>query len=130
MTKQQIAVIRARWACVTPGPWMREMAEDGEVLPNGDMYRGDWYETKTVVQKPTAETDGASAFIAEAKTDVDACAIASAPSDIAALLAEIDRLHAVFDSITCMAAEGPDVIGTRAALSNILRIAAERIAAE
>ena len=76
-----IAVIRARVAAATPGPWVRGIARDGDgwaVLAND----GD---DKVCVQP--------SSRVIDPYSPADADLIAHAPADIAALCAEVERLR-------------------------------------
>ena len=86
MDAERLTEIRERWAAATPGPWCHRHANDGvkrtplpEVCSEG-AARGDW--------RPTVASTSYDEAIA------NAAAIAAAPTDIADLLAEVERLRA------------------------------------
>jgi hypothetical protein len=71
----------ARAEKATPGPWFREEAQDGEMLPDGTGYAGDCYPTKTVMT--VAGNDRHEAEIADAYRSLDdALFIAHAREDV------------------------------------------------
>lgn len=95
---------KTRLANTTPGPWIREEAQDGEMLPDGTGYAGDYYPTKTVlgdVEHPAApqvvadcSRGGDAEFIAHARQDVDALADA-----VFALVDEVRKLSEERDEL-------------------------------
>lgn len=98
---------KARLANTTPGPWIREEAQDGEMLPDGTGYAGDYYPTRTVLgdvehgASPQVVADchrGEDAeFIAHARQDVDALSDA-----VFALIAEVRRLSEERDELLAL----------------------------
>ena len=85
MTPEARAEIAERWAKVTPGPWV----SDGKMDVLGDSYQ--------LVATEEIETKGMAAFVAlvgpTQTQKKNAEAIAHAPEDIAALLAEVEALN-------------------------------------
>ena len=89
MDAERLTEIRERWAAATPGPWCHRHANDGvkrtplpEVCSEG-AARGDWC--------PTVASTSYDEAIA------NAAAIAAAPTDIADLLAEVERLRVTME---------------------------------
>ncbi|MGK3981221.1 hypothetical protein WMF38_57020 [Sorangium sp. So ce118] len=77
----------------TDGPWFREEAQDGEMLPDGTGYAGDYYPTKTVLT--VAGNDRHEAEIADAYRSLDdALFIAAAREDVPALSAALQSATA------------------------------------
>ena len=94
MTEQQLAEIEARWAKATPGPWFSEYGEQQANPEEPPSWNGEMYITG---KQGTAQYDQSS-YIAtvgyNGSGESDAAAIANAPTDISALLAEVRRLNA------------------------------------
>ncbi len=47
--------IEARAKAATQGPWWRDQAQDGEMLPDGTGHAGEYYETNDVIGPPIGE---------------------------------------------------------------------------
>jgi len=113
-----IAVIRARVAAATPGPWVRGIARDDDgwaVLAND----GD---DEVCTQPPSRVIDPYS--------PADADLIAHAPADIAALCDEVERLRAELDDARNVALGAvEDCAGLRASLEEISEASIDLIAA-
>ena len=77
--------IRQRWAKATPGPWSVNL--DPRNVTAGPFY---WKHSRPGAQWGGAEAEQATS---------DAEAIAAAPSDIAALLAEAARLRGLVEEV-------------------------------
>ena len=71
----------------TPGPWTREQAQDGECLPDGTGYAGDYYDTNTVGYQ---EPEGEFYAVADCYNGADAQLIAAAPDLYEAARAVLD----------------------------------------
>jgi hypothetical protein len=90
MTDEELNAIRERLARATPGPWHVFEGDDYEVWggskPRGEgmVWRPDW----------TDEDDEIAAMYPRDDHEADAHLIAHAPADLAALLAEVERLRA------------------------------------
>jgi hypothetical protein len=97
MTADERNAIRARAEAATPGPWARDLYEDGEsgegplgVFPGA---RGEWVESNNVIRPPSAEGDLGD-DVATCDRNGDAEFIAHAREDIPRLLADNDALRA------------------------------------
>jgi len=89
MTNEQLAEIRARLAAATPGPWTRSY----EIVLLDDLGLRDWY-AKLV--GPSLHRHN------HMMKTVDVDFIAHAPTDMAALLAEVERLQeALSHALAC-----------------------------
>ncbi len=95
MTALDLDAIRERWAKATPGPWESDgkiMAWWGGKQPGVMVRRAGWNGGGQCV----ADVHKATGNICGSLTPVqDAAAIAAAPDDIAALLAEVERLRRI-----------------------------------
>jgi hypothetical protein len=107
MSPEELRACRERAEAATPGPWVRDLYEDGEsgegplgVFPGA---RGEWVESNNVIRPPSAEGDlgddvatcdrnGDAAFIAHARADV--------PRLLATVAARDARLEAVADVLS------------------------------
>lgn len=91
MTPQQLQEIRERWA--GKGPWFSEYGEDQTNREEPPSWNGEMYITG---KRETAQYDQSS-YVAtvgyNGSGESDAAAIAAAPTDITALLAEVERLN-------------------------------------
>lgn len=91
--RARAALERAKAA--TPGPWIREMVQDGEILPDGTGYAGDWYEGRTVIVPPGPDERDCDAVDVADFIDPNAAVLACAYRTAAPLLAgECERLMA------------------------------------
>lgn len=102
MTPQQLQEIRERWA--GKGPWFSEYGEDQTNREEPPSWNGEMYITG---KRGTAQYDQSS-YVAtvgyNGSGESDAAAIAAAPTDIATLLAEVERLNELQDAdriVTC-----------------------------
>jgi hypothetical protein len=94
MIEERLLQIEQRAAMATAGPWFREDAQDGEMLPDGTGYAGDYYPTKTVMT--VTGNNRHEAEIADAYRSLDdALFIAHAREDVPALIREVRRLQRI-----------------------------------
>ena len=94
MTDDEIEAIRARLASSTPGPWKASTDDAGDVVvwgPDEDWLAnvGNWAR-----QHPGIDADAAARQFVETRDAADATLIAHAPTDLAALCDEVERLRA------------------------------------
>lgn len=82
MTEQELQAIEARLAAATPGPWRGYGDKVFALLPSGVGFRDQ-----------VARVDEVGAGCQDANADL----IGHAPSDIAALLAEVRRLQGEYE---------------------------------
>lgn len=78
----------------TNGPWMQGQAQDGEMLPDGTGYAGDYEPTADVV---AYDDDGYCTVEFGADTPANAAFIVAAHRDVPRLLAEVESLRAALD---------------------------------
>jgi hypothetical protein len=97
VTPADIAAIRARLAAATPGPW--RVHSRGDVALIDPRQWPAW----AVADDPDGGEDDFERLVAEA-TAADADLIAHAPTDLAALLDEVERLRAQVDDYRTLAA--------------------------
>lgn len=91
MTPSELQAIKGRWAKATPGPWFVENGEIVKPINDGERL--------FLVVGNEVDEDG---FVGEfVMSSADAQAIANAPTDIADLLAEVERLQAENLSMKC-----------------------------
>ena len=93
MTDQQLAEIEQRWAKATKGPWVADMRPVATECGECGEYA---YEVPGVIRR---KSDGCGIVDVQdsEKQNENAAAIASAPDDIQALLAEVRRLNRMVD---------------------------------
>ena len=95
MNEQQLQEIRERWA--GKGPWFSEYGEDQTNREEPPSWNGEMYITG---KRETAQYDQSS-YVAtvgyNGSGESDAAAIAAAPTDIATLLQEVERLNRMVD---------------------------------
>lgn len=75
-----LAAIKARLAAATPGPWRQQLCACGSDCDDH------------------ASVKAGGSLVVTCAPDADADLIAHAPQDLAALIAEVERLRAVLDS--------------------------------
>lgn len=94
MTEPTLASIKAIWSKATPGPW--ELRYAGKDATDGEQWI--WHDDITVVgyyQSHCCSWPEPIAAVIESETDVEA--IVAAPTHIAWLVAEVERLTAELD---------------------------------
>ena len=89
----------------TPGKWQRDVAQDGEMLPDGTGYAGDYYDTNDVVR-----------FVDEYKNPLDypqeiACAFT--PGDAALIAGARSGMPELADAVLALCAEVRRLRGER-----------------
>ena len=106
MNEQQLQEIRERWD--GKGPWFSEYGEDQTNREEPPSWNGEMYITG---KRGTAQYDQSS-YVAtvgyNGSGESDAAAIAAAPTDIATLLQEVERLNRMVDKACQIIAENPD----------------------
>lgn len=117
--------IKALCAAATPGPWGRDMAQDGEHRPDGTGYAGDWYETDTICEAPSEDNEGQCEHIADAYRSENAAFIARSRSIVDALVAEVERLRGI-----CMSESRGQLAEAAALLGVMTALGLETEAAE
>ena len=88
MTDARLAEIRERWAKATPGPWAHDR-------PPGEVYA--LSDGSEIIADVYGGPDG--------RLEPNSAAIAAAPTDIADLLAEVERLRLEFEALADVAIE-------------------------
>lgn len=85
--------ILAQDALATPGPWAHPLVQDGECLPDGTGYAGDWAADPRAVVRP-AGPERDEADVAACPAPADAALIISFRAAAPALAREVLRLRA------------------------------------
>lgn len=93
-----LSEMEEREKAATPGPWFNGQAQDGEVLPDGSGYAGDYYETDEVMARP-ADIEDEPPFLGQIQGDADRAFVIHSRQDLPkvrrALLVAVERLHKV-----------------------------------
>lgn len=97
-----LEAIEARCEAATPGPWYNGQAQDGERMPDGTGYAGDFYDTDEVMAKPSEidrinpdlDAGGDGWFLGQIQHEGDRAFIIHARQDIPALIARVRALEA------------------------------------
>lgn len=104
VTDEELAALQQAIDALLDEEWIREVVQDGEVLPDGTGYAGEWLESNDIITRPTEDAPGGrrvcecasgqiAAFVVLARDILPrACAELQATRALVNVEAEVERL--------------------------------------